>query len=181
MSRLSSPDFNLARLSVSLSSRIVPCVTTSAAVALSMTQTPSSSAITTSPGFTVAPPPQTACCDSTIPANGDLKSSISGFVRTGSVTFETEIQARLASDYQCSIKSLEILITPVAAEPVVTSTNPVITTFANCDSTGASIFSSLWTTFAGDPAGGNYTIVYTYKDSDGLTVATYTPTYTLNF
>jgi len=130
--------------------------------------------------FIIAPPAQTACCDSTIPAMSDGLSAMAGYPRTGSVTFEHEIEVKFAPTYSCSIKSLEVTLTPVAAEPVVTSAQPFTTTFKSCDAGQSSLFSNLWVTFAADPSGGSYNILYTYKDSNGLVIATYTAAYTLN-
>ncbi|RLI35949.1 hypothetical protein DRO66_06565 [Candidatus Bathyarchaeota archaeon] len=130
--------------------------------------------------FIIAPPPQTACCDSTIPAMSDGLSAMAGYPRTGSVTFEHEIEVKFAPTYSCSIKSLEVTLTPVAAEPVVTSAQPFTTTFKSCDAGQSSLFSNLGVTFAADPSGGSYNILYTYKDSNGLVIATYTAAYTLN-
>jgi hypothetical protein len=128
----------------------------------------------------VAPPAQLQCCDSTTPSMGDGLTSALGYARTGSATWEHEVEVRLASSLTCDIKSVEVGLTPIGLAPLVTSANPVITTFADCTSGGGSNFSKVWTTFATDPTGESYTIVYTFKDSNALTLATYTAAYTLN-
>ncbi len=128
----------------------------------------------------VSPTPAQACCGGVTPANSDGFSALQGNFRTGStVTYEHQIQfTNLTSNYTCDIKTIEVQLTPIGAAPAITSANPVILSFDRCQGVDA-IFSKVWTTFASDPTGQSYDVIYTYKDSVGVTVATYTAAYTL--
>lgn len=130
----------------------------------------------------VSPPPSQACCTTSgvVPSNGDLLSSIVGYPRTGSATFEHEIEMTLSGTYTCDIVEVDIALVPIGAAPAITSANPFTVNFKACSTAGDSLYSFLWFTTATDPATESYDITYTYKDATGATVATYVPTYTLN-
>ncbi len=132
----------------------------------------------------VSPPPNQSCCGAVIPANSDGFSSIAGYPRTGSATWEHEIElTNITANYDCDISTIEVTLTPIGLAPAVTSANPVILTFKSCVVSGGNtnaLFNSLWTTFAADPTGESYDVDLEYKDADGLTIATYTAAYTLN-
>lgn len=125
-----------------------------------------------------SPDPRTACCGIVIPSSGDGLSSIEGYQKSGTTT-DYEIQLTLSDTYSCSIKQVEVNLTPVGLAPAVTGTNPFAVNFWQCDTTGA-IYSFLYQTFAADPTGFSYTVDLNYVDPDGAATATYTAAYTLN-
>jgi len=130
----------------------------------------------------VAPPAFLACCTTSgaTPANSDGLTSLVGYARTGSFTFEHEIEMQLSGTYTCDIVSVDVDITPTGGAPAITSTNPFNVTPKSCTVAGDSLYNYLWATFASNPAGGSYDVIYTYLDADGATVATYPANYTLN-
>jgi hypothetical protein len=130
----------------------------------------------------VTPDPKTKCCTDSgiVPSNGDGLTTLTGFARVGSATFEHEIQLKLDNSLTCDVQSCEITLTPIGIAPAVTSTNPFAINFSNCDANGDSIYKFLWATFAADPAGESYTIDYNFLDADALAIATYTAAYNLN-
>lgn len=131
----------------------------------------------------VSPPPSQACCTTSglVPANGDGKSSITGYDRApGVAPYDTEVELKLSGEYTCDIISVNITLTPIGLAPAVTSTNPFTVTFNSCSTSGDSLFSNLWVTFGTDPATFTYTVDLDYKDANGVSIATYTAAYTLN-
>ena len=129
-----------------------------------------------------APPPQQQCCTTSgvIPSNSDGLSAISGQPLVGSLTFEHKIVVELSNTYTCDIATVTVDITPTGGAPAVTSTNPFDCTFDSCDASTNSLFSFVWATFASTPVGGSYDVIYTYKDANGTTIATYAANYTLD-
>lgn len=130
----------------------------------------------------VTPDPKFQCCTDSgiVPSNGDGLTTLTGFARVGSVTFEHEIQLKLDNSLTCDIQSCEITLTPIGIAPAVTSANPFAIYFSNCDANADSIYKFLWATFAADPAGKSYTIDYNFLDADAIAIATYTAAYNLN-
>ncbi len=129
-----------------------------------------------------APPPQQQCCTTSgvIPSNSDGLSAIQGQPLVGSATFEHKILILLDNTYTCDIASVTVSITPTGAAPAVTSTNPFDCYFDSCNVDTDSLFSYVWATFASDPTGESYDVIYTYKDANGTTIATYAANYTLD-
>jgi len=125
----------------------------------------------------VNPAPSFRCCGATTVVSG--LTSITAKARTGSATFEHEIEVKLLGEVDCDIKSIDVTLTPNTIEPVLTSSNPFKATFNRCNTNGDQLFSFLWTTYGADPTAGIYTINYDFKDSTDASIVTFVPGYTL--
>ena len=127
------------------------------------------------------PAPSSQCCGLVVPSVSDGLTALNSFARSGSVTFEHEIQLVLDNSLSCDIKGCKITLTPTGGEPVLTSANPFTIFFDKCNDNGDSIYTYLWATFGSDPDTGTYSIIYNFIDADAITIATYTAAYTHTF
>lgn len=125
----------------------------------------------------VAPPPQLACCGTTIPADLDGNTSIAGFQNAGTTT-KYQIQMTLDKVLTCDIKKIELTL---VGAPAVTSANPMELFFDRCNTDGNMLWSILNVTFAADPTGNSYDVSLDFLDADNVSITSYAVTdYQLN-
>jgi hypothetical protein len=124
-------------------------------------------------------PPSTKCCGSVTPAQGDGLTALQGFAAPNSVTFEHEIRLILDKSLTCDIKTVQIKLTPVGLAPPPTVSDHIVL-FNKCDSqTENSLYSDFGVTFAGNPSGLSYSLIYTFKDANGILISAYIVSYNL--
>lgn len=133
----------------------------------------------------ISPPPQNGCCEiggNVTPSSGDGLHTFNTYYRTGSTApYQYELECILDKTYTCDIDTLEVVLTPVTVEPVVTSASPSVLTSNGCDASGDRIMSNIWVEFGATPSGGSYNLSLTFKDSNGVIVAAFSPATPLVF
>lgn len=105
---------------------------------------------------------------------------IQGYAVPNSQIFDHEIRMVISEDLDCSIKTIEVHLTPSDNAPNITSANPVILHFNSCSRNRGAIYLNRWTSFSSDPIGGQYDVILTYKDINGAIVASYAADYALD-
>jgi len=123
-----------------------------------------------------SPPPSTRCCGTAIPANSDGLTEGKLYLRTGSVTNQTQVQLSFDKSYTCDIATVEVTIGELGGAPVPDNpTNEVY--FTGCNDLGQAVYSYFWVTFPSNPIGGTYNLEFHFKDSAGATIASYAAAY----
>ena len=123
--------------------------------------------------------PSNGCCGTIIPEHADNNTSIEGNALTSSNTFGHEIRLFLDPVLSCSIETIEAHLTPSAGGPNLTSSNPVVLRFLHCSMKRGATFINKYTSFASDPTGYQYDVILTYKDINGVIIASYPASYAL--
>ena len=123
-----------------------------------------------------SPPPSTRCCGTAIPVNGDGLTVGGLYLRTGSATFQTQIELSFDKSYTCDIATIEVTLGVIGAAP-----SPIIATnevgFTNCNDSGQAVHSFFWVEFPSSPIGESYNFEFNFKDSAGATIVTYAAAY----
>jgi hypothetical protein len=131
-------------------------------------------------------PPKYGCCETggayVTPSAGDGLYSFQDSYRTGSTApYQYEFKIKASNTYRCDLDTCEIVFTPVGPAPAVTSVSPSVLTSNGCDTTGSREFSYIWLEFGSSPTGQSYNLTLTWKDANGVVIATYAHTSSYTF
>ena len=123
-----------------------------------------------------SPAPSTRCCGAIIPSFADGLTIGALYSRTGSATWETQIELKFDKAYTCDIATVEVTLGIIGGAPApIVATNELA--FINCNDLGQAVYSKFWVEFVSDPTGKSYNFEFNFKDASGATIATYAANY----
>ena len=123
-----------------------------------------------------SPAPSTRCCGAVVPSFNDGLTVGALYLRTGSATWETQIELRFDKSYTCDIATVEVTLGVIGGAPVPTNpTNELA--FTTCNDSGQVVYSKFWVEFPSDPTGESYNFEFDFKDASGVSIAIYAANY----